>query len=167
MDAGLTAFLITGMLAGFAGGLINIFLWMLAIRQKKIKLSDSFGNFIKDAANDPVNLNLKQIENKILNLFDDFMENKLTSKMPVLSMFIDDKLISEIRVVFHQEMENSLPALLEENMQTAVIDNSLGDILNHTLNKLIIKQRKRAIIYLLTGIVAGGVVGIVCWSLLK
>lgn len=43
---------------------------------------------------------------------DDFLRNKLTKEMPVLSMFIGDKTIGSLKKTFLKEIENMLPQVL-------------------------------------------------------
>ena len=102
---------------------------------------------------------MDKIQENIIKLFDDFMANKLTQKMPVLSMFIDEQLISEIRVIFHAEMEESLPKLLEEKLNFTDKSSEMSMLLQSAINKMIKKYTRQALFYLLIGVIGGGVVG--------
>ncbi len=166
METTIIPFIVLGAIAGFVGGIINLFLWRQTLRNKKIfgiKLQEGFSDALKESfdtsQDQPGTGNLQKIQDNIINLFDDFMANKLTPKMPVLSMFIDEKLISEIRVIFHAEMEESLPKLLEEKLNFSDKRSEISLILQSSIDKIIKKYTRNAFIYLLLGALGGGVVG--------
>ena len=99
MDA-ITFGIVVGATAGFLGGLLNTLLWRYILNHTHfagIQLHEGFSEMIQSALQADNNTNkldgFAALEKNILTLFDDFMVNKLTTKMPVLSMFIDDKLI--------------------------------------------------------------------------
>ena len=52
---------------------------------------------------------LKPVINEKL---DDFFKNKLSAKMPMISMFIGEKTIEELKGVFMEELETIFPLLL-------------------------------------------------------
>lgn len=52
-------------------------------------------------------------------------------------MFIDEQLISEIRVIFHAEMEESLPKLLEEKLNFTDKSSEMSMLLQSAINKMI------------------------------
>ena len=166
METAIIYFIVLGAIAGMVGGIINLFLWRQTLRNKKIfgiKLQEGFSDVLKEnfdsAKQQPGLSKLDKIQENIINLFDDFMANKLTQKMPVLSMFIDEKLISEIRVIFHAEMEESLPKLLEEKLNFSDKSSEISLILQGSIGKMIQKYTRQAFIYLLLGTIGGGVVG--------
>ena len=49
---------------------------------------------------------------------DEFFKERLVQKMPVISMFIGDKTISQLKEVFLEELEQIFPALLSEFTQS-------------------------------------------------
>ena len=159
-------FVVLGGMAGFVGGIINMFLWRQTLRNKKIfgiKLQQGFSEVLKESFDPTLQQpglgKLDKIQENIIKLFDDFMANKLTQKMPVLSMFIDEQLISEIRVIFHAEMEESLPKLLEEKLNFTDKSSEMSMLLQSAINKMIKKYTRQALFYLLIGVIGGGVVG--------
>jgi hypothetical protein len=166
METTIMNFIVLGAVAGFVGGIINMFLWRQTLRNKKIfgiKLQQGFSEVLKEsfdpALQQPGLGKLDKIQENIIKLFDDFMANKLTQKMPVLSMFIDEQLISEIRVIFHAEMEESLPKLLEEKLNFTDKSSDISLILQSSIDKIIKKYTRQALFYLLIGVIGGGVVG--------
>ena len=166
METTIMNFIVLGAVAGFVGGIINMFLWRQTLRNKKIfgiKLQQGFSEVLKESFDPTLQQpglgKLDKIQENIIKLFDDFMANKLTQKMPVLSMFIDEQLISEIRVIFHAEMEESLPKLLEEKLNFTDKSSEMSMLLQSAINKMIKKYTRQALFYLLIGVIGGGVVG--------
>jgi len=49
---------------------------------------------------------------------DEFFKERLVQKMPVISMFIGDKTITQLKEVFLEELEQIFPALLSEFTQS-------------------------------------------------
>ncbi len=166
METTIISFVVSGSIAGFVGGCINLYLWRQTLRNKKIfgiKLQEGFSDVLKESfdssQHQPGSGKLDKIQENIINLFDDFMANKLTQKMPVLSMFIDEQLISEIRVIFHAEMEESLPKLLKETLDISDKGSEISLILKNSIDKLIQKYIRQAFYFLLIGAIGGGVAG--------
>lgn len=60
--------------------------------------------------NDPFD-NLKPVINEKL---DDFFRHKLSAKLPMISMFIGDKTIEELKAVFMEELALLFPLLISE-----------------------------------------------------
>ncbi len=58
--------------------------------------------------------NLKQIMPLIENHVDDFLRNRLKDEMPVISMFIGDKTISNLKSLFMNEIETLLPMVMKQ-----------------------------------------------------
>ncbi len=167
MDAAIiNAIILFGACVGFFGGLVNLLLWKRTLRNKNvfgIKVHDGFENAINkvlsNASND-LAPDIKKLEAKILDLFDNFMATGLTQKMPVLSMFIDEKLIDEIRVIFHAEMSANLPQLLKSGLATNDKNTGIGAIAAKAMDKVFKQYTKHAIIYLLIGAAIGALLGL-------
>lgn len=58
--------------------------------------------------------NLKQIMPLIENHVDDFLRNRLKDEMPVISMFIGDKTITNLKSLFMNEIETLLPMVMKQ-----------------------------------------------------
>ncbi|MBC8112315.1 MAG: DUF445 domain-containing protein [Verrucomicrobia bacterium] len=71
----------------------------------------SFGAF-DEKVNDPENV--KKIMPLIEGHIDDFLRNKLKTKMPMIGMFIGDKTIIQLKEVFLQEIEELFPLVLKQ-----------------------------------------------------
>lgn len=79
---------------------------------------------------------IQKMQTDILFQFDDFMQNRLTSEMPVLKMFIDDKLIVELKAVFEKEMQTILPTVLKNNLSyTSNLKAQLRPLIRRNLSK--------------------------------
>ncbi len=58
--------------------------------------------------------NLKKIMPMIENHIDDFLRNRLSTEMPVISMFIGDKTISKLKEAFMTEIETLFPRVMKQ-----------------------------------------------------
>lgn len=112
--------------------------------------------------------NLEQLMPIIDEHIDDFLRNKLAKEMPMISMFISDKLIAKLKDTFMQEIAQLLPKLLgsfagqlQQRMDATVLLNQLSDnypnhkiatIFNNSLQKEIAKGSIFALVF---GIIAG------------
>ncbi|MBK5270079.1 MAG: DUF445 family protein [Bacteroidia bacterium] len=67
---------------------------------------------IEEKISDPENL--KKIMPMIENHVDDFLRNKLSNEMPVISMFIGDKTISKLKEAFMKEIEILFPQVMKQ-----------------------------------------------------
>jgi len=85
----------------------------IAERIGKIAATE-FANFpgIEQKISDPANM--EKIKPVIESHVDDFLRNKLKEQMPMISMFIGDKTINTLKVVFMQEVEALFPHVMKE-----------------------------------------------------
>lgn len=58
--------------------------------------------------------NLKKIMPMIENHIDDFLRNRLSNEMPVISMFIGDKTIGKLKEAFMKEIESLFPQVMKQ-----------------------------------------------------
>ncbi|MGB3008352.1 MAG: DUF445 family protein [Chitinophagaceae bacterium] len=77
-------------------------------------VSDEFLSFqdIEDKISNPDNL--KKIMPMIENHVDDFLRNKLSNEMPVISMFVGDKTITKLKSAFMKEIEELFPQVMKQ-----------------------------------------------------
>ena len=162
----MTQLIIAGAAAGLVGGLVNLFLWYLTLTKKKLfgtSVHKGFAATLKetiDSLPDHIDTsNLKAIEQRILDIFDEFMSKKLIEKMPVLSMFIDEKLINEIRTIFRHEMEVHLPNLLKDKIVSEKNLITVVSMLTKSYAKGLKKYLLHGLIWLLLGTLAGALTG--------
>jgi uncharacterized membrane protein YheB (UPF0754 family) len=83
---------------------------------------------------------------------DHFLRNKLKETMPMISMFIGDKTIGQLKAVFMQELEELFPVILKnytthlradldlESIVTDKITNFSSDKLEIMLNQILTKE---------------------------
>jgi hypothetical protein len=87
---------------------------------------------------------LEQIMPFIDAKLDDFFRNKLPQKMPMVSMFVGDKTISQLKGVFLDELNELFPGLIvlfTENIQQEML-NKWQEGTTKTLENRIKKQIK-------------------------
>ena len=72
-------------------------------------------NEIRDKITDPENLSklMPYVETKI----DDFLRRKLSEVFPIISMFIGDSTINQLKGVFMQELESMFPEMIHSYMR--------------------------------------------------
>jgi uncharacterized membrane protein YheB (UPF0754 family) len=61
--------------------------------------------------------NLQQVMPLVETHIDNFLRNKLASEMPIISMFIGDKTIEQLKSVFMKELEGLFPVLMTSYME--------------------------------------------------
>lgn len=166
MEAGMNQTVVTGIIAGGAGAVAAFVLVRAAFRNTD-KGSASSSELIKQlfreelskAENQNNNLPVESLKTDILNIFDDFMANQLVNKMPVLNMFIDEKLIAEIRVVFHEEMELRLPTLLQQHFHKEENFAFMNEMIDRVITSQRNKMNRQFMLIGLSGCLIGGLTG--------
>lgn len=94
-------FLLVGIIgAGLSGIFFAIFMHQLA-KKGSLKIMELMREKVGS----------DQVLNSIDSHFADFVQNRLGKEMPVLNMFIDDRLVEELRLVFINEVRDQLPGL--------------------------------------------------------
>jgi uncharacterized membrane protein YheB (UPF0754 family) len=114
--------------------------------------------------------NLKQVMPIVENHIDNFLRNKLASEVPIISMFIGDKTIEELKSVFMKELESLFPVLMTSYMEklkheldleaivTEKVSNFSSDKLEEILQAIMSKEFRFIEII---GAVLGFLIGIV------
>jgi len=76
--------------------------------------ANEFASFpgIEEKISDPGNM--EKIKPLIETHIDDFLRNKLKEQMPMIGMFIGDKTINTLKVVFMQEIESLFPQVMQQ-----------------------------------------------------
>lgn len=72
--------------------------------------------------------NLQKLKPEIENHIDKFLKEKLSSLFPMLSMFIGDKTINQLKAAFLTELEGLFPILMKNYMVTLEKDLDLEKI---------------------------------------
>jgi uncharacterized membrane protein YheB (UPF0754 family) len=98
--------------------------------------------------------NLKQVMPIVETHIDNFLRNKLASEMPIISMFIGDKTIEQLKSVFMKELESLFPVLMTSYMDklrheldleaivTEKVSNFSSDKLEEILQSIMSKEFK-------------------------
>ena len=114
--------------------------------------------------------NIKKIMPHVEGHIDHFLRNKLSEQMPVISMFIGDKTITQLKVVFISELEILFPTIMEsymgnlqneldlEKIITEKVSGFSSDKLEEILNAIMSKEFRFVEII---GAVLGFVIGLV------
>ena len=98
------------------------FTWQGILPAHKQHLADKIGQIaanefasftgIEEKISDPGNM--EKIKPLIETHIDDFLRNKLKEQMPMIGMFIGDKTITTLKVVFMQEIESLFPQVMQQ-----------------------------------------------------
>lgn len=114
--------------------------------------------------------NVKMLMPMVEEQIDNFLRNKLKEKMPIISMFIGDKTISELKTVFTQELEEMFPKIMSnymtklqqdldlEKIVFEKVSNFSSDKLEEILNDIMNKEFRFVEII---GAVLGFIIGLV------
>lgn len=126
----------------------------------------SFGD-IEEKISNPENL--KKIMPMIENHIDDFLRNKLSTEMPMISMFVGDKTIGKLKESFMKEIELLFPLVMKKyaanlkdelDLEQIVIQKVSGfssDKLEEVLQQIMSKEFKFVEII---GAVIGFIIGL-------
>lgn len=72
--------------------------------------------------------NLQKLRPDIEQHIDGFLKNKISEVFPVLSMFVGDKTINQLKAAFMMELENLFPVLMKNYMGKLQEDLNLEKI---------------------------------------
>src|SRR5688572_30356714 len=123
---------------------------------------------IEQQVNNPANLTgvMPMIDKHV----DDFLKNKLTKEMPVLSMFIGDKTIATLKKTFMQEIEILLPQVisgfagnLKAKLNPAqIIQQKIAEIPPGKLEQIFTRQLSAEMRFIpLLGMLIGFIIGVI------
>ena len=114
--------------------------------------------------------NLQQVMPLVETHIDNFLRNKLAAEMPIISMFIGDKTIEQLKSVFMKELESLFPVLMTSYMEklkneldleaivTEKVSNFSSDKLEEILQSIMSKEFKFIEVI---GAVLGFLIGII------
>lgn len=80
--------------------------------------------------------NIKKILPQVEQHIDEFLRQRLKEVFPMISMFIGDKTINQLKTVFMQELENLFPVVLNNYMNNLKQDLDLERIVSDKVNAL-------------------------------
>ena len=147
----------------------------IALKIGQIAASE-FASFpgIEEKISDPGNM--EKIKPLIETHIDDFLRNKLKEQMPMVGMFIGDKTINTLKVVFMQEIESLFPQVMQQfagelkndlNIEQMVVSKIAG-ISSAQIESLLYKKlgtqfRAAAMIGAVTGLLIGLIQLAIIW----
>jgi uncharacterized membrane protein YheB (UPF0754 family) len=94
-------------------GVLPKYKHQIAIKLGQIAVTE-FSNFggLEQRISDPANM--EKIKPLIETHIDDFLRNKLKEQMPMIGMFIGDKTIDTLKVIFMKEIEALFPQVMQQ-----------------------------------------------------
>lgn len=113
--------------------------------------------------------NLEKLKPEIENHIDTFLREKLKDTFPMLSMFIGDKTINQLKAAFLLELESLFPILMNSYMMRLEQDLNLEKLVTEKIagfssmkaEEILNKSAKKLFLYFqLTGILIGLVTGV-------
>ena len=94
-------------------GVMPKYKYQIAVKLGQIAATE-FSNFggLEQRISDPANM--EKIKPLIETHIDDFLRNKLKEQMPMIGMFIGDKTIDTLKVIFMKEIEALFPQVMQQ-----------------------------------------------------
>ena len=150
--------------------------WMSTIQKGWIagiaeKISNSLQNQLKE--NGPklvASITNQNTVEKIRPMMEEevekFLREKLPAQMPMISMFIGDRTINQLKEIFVSEVEVIFPKFMEKYVSENILNNSnLNDQIKETIEKTLIASipqivKQQSFRFLLILLLAGGVIGL-------
>lgn len=135
----LAPFLFAGI--GWLIAQIFISFYLSAILKKRTQISQAIGDYaarqfsldsIEQTATEPATIE------KILPFaeehIDNFLRVKLPAAMPMLAMFISDKLVADMKAIFMKELQELFPAIIRQYFANVKKNISVSDMISTKLN---------------------------------
>ncbi len=142
--------------------------WIAGIAEK---ISNSLQNQLKE--NGPklvASITNQNTVEKIRPMMEEevekFLREKLPAQMPMISMFIGDRTINQLKEIFVSEVEVIFPMFMEKYVQENILNNSsLNDQIKETIEKTLVASipqivKQQSFRFLLILLLAGGVIGL-------
>ena len=156
-------YLVPFLSAGIGWLVAKIFtsVYISAVVKKREQISRAIGDYaaqqfsldaVAQAATDPATIE------KILPFaethIDTFLRVKLPAAMPMLAMFISDKLVADMKAIFMKELQELFPALIEEYFRNVKKNFNIANVISTQLNtislallKPLLRKQLRVIAY--------------------
>ncbi len=120
---------------------VAISVYISVILNKKNQLAQAIGNYaVQQFSIDAIEKQLTHPDTieKILPFaeehIDSFLRVKLPAAMPMLAMFISDKLVAEMKAIFMNELKELFPALIGQYLANIKKDFNPADAISARLN---------------------------------
>ena len=128
-------------LLGWLVAKLAVSVYLSAILKKRNKISTAIGNYVaKQFSFDSIEQTLTNPESieKILPFADEHVENflrvKLPAAMPMLAMFISDKLVADMKAIFMKELKELFPALIQQYLSGIKKDLDISQFISAKLD---------------------------------
>mgnify|MGYP006270113803 CR=1 FL=1 len=135
---------------------------------KKFATTINITSIIEEKVNNPESF--EKIAPVIEEHVDDFLRNKIAAEMPMISMLIGEKTITQLKGIFIKELKHLFPVIISNYAQKLTTDFNaaafikqhinLYQIINENLLPLIKKQLLK--IYIISFLI-GGLLGLAGW----
>ncbi|RFM27113.1 DUF445 domain-containing protein [Deminuibacter soli] len=174
-----TWLLLTPLIAAVTGWILNsiaIRFMLRSLLQRRRQMAEQVAGLVSEKIfsfeqveqqiTDPANIEkvLPEVEAHI----DHFLRVKLSTAMPMISMFIGDKTINQLKEVFMTELRLLFPSLLSNYVQTLKKDTDIQQIITSRimgLNDVMLQSKLRTLLapqlrmFRITGAVTGFIIG--------
>lgn len=128
----------------FLGWLIAklaVHIYISALLKRKLAISQAIGTYAeKQFSLDAIEQKLVAPETieKIIPFADahieEFLRVKLPAAMPMLAMFISDKLVADMKTIFMNELKQLFPALIQQYLTNVKKDISISNLITTKIN---------------------------------
>lgn len=130
-------------LLGWLVAKLCIAIYITVFLKRKAQIGTSIGEFAeKQISLDAIEQKLTQAETieKILPFADvhieDFLRVKLPAAMPMLAMFISDKLVNDMKAIFMNELKQLFPALIQQYIGNVKKDLRISQLISSRFNSV-------------------------------
>lgn len=119
--------------------------------------------------------NIEKLMPVVEEHIDNFLRVKLAEQMPMISMFIGDKTINQLKGVFTAELKNLFPIIMQNYMGNLQADLNLEEVIFQkivsfppdTIEAIFYKEMHHAVrIIKLAGAITGAIIGLLSLALL-
>ena len=130
-------------LIGWLVGKIVVTVYVSFLLKRKAHISDIFGRYVEQQ------LSFADIEQRLTEPasieailpfteehIDEFLRKKLPAAMPMLAMFISDKLVADMKAIFMNELKDLFPALIQQYLTNVKKNTNISRIVSAKLNAI-------------------------------
>ncbi len=158
-------------LIGWLIAKLVVVIYISLLMKKKAYISNAIGNYVEQQ------LSFADIEQRLTEPstieailpfaeqhIDEFLRKKLPAAMPMIAMFISDKLVADMKAIFMNELRELFPAIIQQyltnikkNTHIKAIVSAKLDTLSFSTIQIFLKRQLRVVEYACaaTGFVCG------------
>lgn len=130
-------------LVGWLIARLAVAVYISLFEKKKAYLSDAIGNYVEQQfsfAGIEQRLTEPAAIEAILPFaeqhIDEFLRKKLPAAMPMLAMFISDKLVADMKAIFMNELKELFPAVIQQYLTNVKKTIHIKDMVSTKLNAI-------------------------------